>query len=115
MPKISTTIVTAAASYSMVTAPVSLFIRLSGLGHNASYTLFEAGEVDTVVAGGYRLVLMPSFHAYLERQRLGLDRDPVERATAVASYRRSLGISRGARNAARARAGKKKKGSNHNV
>ena len=106
MPKISTTIATGTANYPLYTAPVALFQRVTGLGHNSSYGLFETGEVITVVSGGYRLVLMPTWHEYLERQRLGLDLDPVERAARITAYKKSLGTARGARNAARARAAK---------
>jgi hypothetical protein len=49
---------------------------------------------------------MASWHAYLERLRLRLSRDPVEVATAIAGYRRSLGAARGAQAAARARQGR---------
>ena len=104
MPKISTTIATGTANYLMVTAPFALFLRLSGLGHNAGYGLVETGEVITVVSGGYRLVVMASFYDYLERRRLGVELDPVERAARIAAYKKSLGTARGAKNAARARA-----------
>jgi hypothetical protein len=106
MPKISTTITTAGASYPMMTAPVALFQRVTGLGHNAAYGLFAAGEVVTVVSGGYRLVLLLTWHDYLERQRLGLELDPAERVVRIAAYKKSLGIARGAKAAARARAGR---------
>jgi hypothetical protein len=105
MPK-STTIATAGASYPMMTAPVALFSRLTGVGHNAAYRLFESGEVVTVVSGGYRLVLLLTWHDYLERQRLGLELDPAERVVRIAAYKKSLGTARGAKAAARARAGR---------
>jgi hypothetical protein len=90
----------------MVTCPLALFQRISGLGHNSVYRHLENGEYDSIIVGAYRLIMLSTFHAFLERKRLGLERDPIERAAAIASFRTSLETSRGAKAAARARGGR---------
>jgi hypothetical protein len=85
------------------TATIPGFKRITGLGHNKIYDLFHIGEVDTVVTErGRRLVLLPSWEAYLERRRRGQQRDPAEKAAASAAFEASL-LNMGAVNAARAR------------
>jgi hypothetical protein len=91
-----------------ITTSLRNFARLSGLGHNSTYGLLGAGEIDSVVSGGYRLILVSSYIAYLQRRLHGVERDPTETAAAITRYRISLGTARGARRAAVARAGKGK-------
>ena len=85
------------------TVPVGGFKKITGLGHNKIYDLFHNGEVDTVVTEhGRRLVILSSWEAYLDRRRNGRERDPAERAAAIAAFGASLNNT-GAANAARAR------------
>jgi hypothetical protein len=78
--------------------------EIENIGHNVMYRLAAMGEVDTVVIGRCRYVVAQSWHDYVSRRHLGVERNPVERAAAAASYRQSLaGI--GGQAAARARRG----------
>jgi hypothetical protein len=82
---------------------MSNFRRLSDKQHSVIYRDLENGEYDSVVFGSRRYVDLVSYRAYVERARLGLERDPDEKRAAQAAYRRSLVNNTGAKNAARAR------------
>ena len=99
--------IVAKPTYAAVTIPMRRLAEAEAVGHNVMWRLAATGEIDTIIIGGrYRHVLAASWDAYLERQRLGIERNPVERAAAAASYRQSLaGV--GGRAAARARRGTK--------
>jgi hypothetical protein len=56
-----------------ITATVSDFLRLSGMGRNQFYNLCAEGEIETVPIGRRRFVLMASYYDFLQRQRLIAD------------------------------------------
>jgi hypothetical protein len=91
-----------------LTATVERLIAETGIKHNAWYDLFRGGDVDSLVVGGRRLGVCQSVRDYIERQRLGLERDPAEKQAAAEAYARSLSHV-GARGAAKARAGLREK------
>jgi hypothetical protein len=77
--------------------------EMAGHGYSHGYALLEQGEVDSIVRSGRRYIIVQSWLDYLERQRLGLERDPAEKLRAQQEYQRSAqGI--GGQIAARARA-----------
>jgi hypothetical protein len=45
------------------------FQELTGVGETKQRELDAAGEIETVVAGGRRLILVASFLSYIERQK----------------------------------------------
>jgi hypothetical protein len=51
----------------LITATVTQFRQLSGLGNTRVYELIAAGELATVAVGKRRLVIIASYHAMLER------------------------------------------------
>jgi hypothetical protein len=53
----------------IITAPVREFSRISGLGTTSIYKLLNDGEIESVTSGRRRLVLIDSYHRYLDRQR----------------------------------------------
>ena|SRR5215472_147301 len=88
-----------------VTTPQVVFMRREGVGRNVLNKLFRTGELDSVVIGGrYRHVINASWHALLERRRLGVERPEHERQAAIEAYQRSL-LLQGSRIAAKARSG----------
>ena len=88
-----------------ITIPQRRLMELEDLSVNLLIGLYRNGEIDSVVIGGrLRRVVVASYLAYLRRRQLGLARDEGERQAAIQSYRQSLS-SKGAENAARARAG----------
>lgn len=94
----------AAAPVVPVTVTSAQATQRTAILHNALYSAFGTGDVDTAVVSGRRLVFWQSLLDYIERQRLGLERDPAEKQAAAAAYARSLSHT-GARGAAKARAG----------
>jgi hypothetical protein len=53
-----------------ITVPIGpKFQALSGLGVTKQRELDAKGEIETVVAGGRRLVIVESYLAYLEREK----------------------------------------------
>ena len=56
----------------IITAPVSEFCgkgSISGLSRSYLYELIDAGEIETVLIGRRRLVLLDSYREYLARKR----------------------------------------------
>jgi hypothetical protein len=86
----------------LATIPFQRWLKLAGISHNSGYALLHAGEVDSITAGFSRLIVIASWAAYIERQRSGHERDPVERAAAISAFKKSL-AGRGGHQAARAR------------
>jgi hypothetical protein len=59
-----------------ITIPIGRqFQEFSGIGESKQRELDAEGEIQTVVAGGRRLVLVESFLAYLERQKADPNKD----------------------------------------
>jgi hypothetical protein len=77
--------------------------ELAGHGPSHGYDLLAAGEVDSIMRGGRRYIIVSSWLDYVERQRLGIERDPIEKRRAQEDYRRSA-QGAGGQAAARARA-----------
>jgi hypothetical protein len=94
----------------LVALPPVKFYQASGLPHNRTYDLLAAGELDSYCVGHSRLILWPSYLDFVERQRLGIERDPEEKRQAQLAYQRSL-EGPGGRTAAQARTGLKPKAS----
>jgi hypothetical protein len=86
-----------------VTLGMTRFKRLSDRSHNTVYEDLSRGLYDSILIGSRRFILLPTYYAYIERLRLGQQRDPAETRAAIRAYRKSLLDSRGAVNAARAR------------
>jgi hypothetical protein len=93
-----------AALVAPVTVTVQQTSAWSNIQHNALYDAFGAGDVDTVLVGTRRLVIWQSVLDYIERLRLGIERDPAEKQAAADAYARSLNGPTG-RATAKARAG----------
>jgi hypothetical protein len=86
-----------------VTIGMTGFKRLSDRSHNTIYEDLSHGRYDSILIGARRFILLPTYFAYIDRLRLGQQRDPAETRAAIRAYRKSLLNSRGAVNAARAR------------
>jgi hypothetical protein len=90
-----------------VTIPQGALCERERISHSLLTSLFRDGEVDSAVIGGrFRHVIEQSWRDYVERKRLGLERDPAEKAAAAAAYRASVPPDRTLA-ASRAFAGKK--------
>jgi hypothetical protein len=79
--------------------------EIENIGHNRMWRLLTSGELDSIVVGTrYRHIILESWIDFIERQKLGVPRNAVQKAAAIASYRSSLaGV--GGQAAARARRG----------
>jgi hypothetical protein len=53
----------------IITATIRDFSRISGLGNTSIYQLLNDGEIESVTSGRRRLILIASYHQYLDRQR----------------------------------------------
>jgi excisionase family DNA binding protein len=53
----------------IITAPITEFCRISGLGRSKVYELLNDGLLDSVRFGKRRLILLASYHQLIERQR----------------------------------------------
>ena len=53
----------------IITAPVSEFCRISGIGRTRVYELIAAGELDSITVGKRRLIVLDSYRRLIERQR----------------------------------------------
>jgi hypothetical protein len=97
--------IVAKPTYAAVTIPARRLSEVEGVGRNTLWRLMSGGQLDSVIVGGkHRHVVVASWDDYLDRQRLGVERNPVQKAAAIASYRSSLaGV--GGQAAARARRG----------
>jgi hypothetical protein len=83
--------IVAKASFVATTIPARRLSEVEGVGHNLLWRLMAGGELDSLIVGGkHRHVVIASWDTYLDRQRLGLARNPVEKAAAAASYKASL-------------------------
>jgi hypothetical protein len=51
------------------TLPLPRFCEYSGMGATSARELFRHGEIDTVVVAGRRMIIVESYHRYVERQR----------------------------------------------
>jgi len=58
------------------------------------YSDMARGEYDTCLIGGRRYIFIESFLEYLERLRLGLERDPEAKAEAARRYAETAAISK---------------------
>jgi hypothetical protein len=75
------------------------------IGHNRLWRLVAGGELDSVLVGTRnRHIILESWIDFIERQKLGVPRNAVQKAAAIASYRSSLAAAGGTA-AARARRG----------
>ena len=52
-----------------ITMPVPQFLVAAGFGRTKLYDLLSSGELDSVVIGRRRLILMDSYRRLIERQR----------------------------------------------
>jgi hypothetical protein len=52
-----------------ITASIGEFCILSGLGRTKIYELLGAGELDSILIGKRRLVIVESYRRLIERQR----------------------------------------------
>jgi hypothetical protein len=50
------------------TLPLPKFLIYSGLGETKARQLITAEEINTAIVGGRRMIVIPSYHAYVERQ-----------------------------------------------
>jgi hypothetical protein len=57
------------ANSDIITAPVREFSRISGLGVTTIYKLLNESEIDAATVGRRRLIIIASYHRYLDRQR----------------------------------------------
>jgi hypothetical protein len=74
-----------------ITAPQRALCDAEGVSLSLLTGLFASGDVDSVIIGGrFRHVILASWVDYVRRRQLGLERDPVEREAAAASYRNSV-------------------------
>ena len=53
----------------IITAPISEFCQLSGLGRTRVYELIGTGDLDSITVGKRRLVIIDSYRRLIERQR----------------------------------------------
>jgi hypothetical protein len=60
----------------IVTATVTQFIKMTGLGKTKTYELINSGALETAKLGTLRLVLMDSYYRLLDRHRVVPKRHP---------------------------------------
>ena len=53
----------------IITAPVGEFCRISGLGRTRVYELIAEGDLESVLIGKRRLILLDSYRRLIDRQR----------------------------------------------
>ena len=53
----------------IITAPIGEFCRLSGFGRSRVYELIDAGELESVLIGKRRLIIVESYRQLIERRR----------------------------------------------
>jgi hypothetical protein len=58
-----------------ITMPVPQFLAAAGFGRTKLYDLIASGELDSVVIGRRRLILMDSYRRLIERQRVPSSQD----------------------------------------
>ena len=54
-----------------ISASVSEFCQISGLGPSSVWKLLREGELQSIAVGRRRLILLASYHQFIERQRAG--------------------------------------------
>ena len=57
------------------TLPLPKFLAYSGMGETKARQLISSGEIESAVVVGRRMVIVPSYHAYVERQK-AVPQDP---------------------------------------
>jgi hypothetical protein len=55
---------------SIITAPLGEFCRLAGFGRSRVYELIDAGELDSVLIGRRRLIIIESYRQLIERRKV---------------------------------------------
>jgi hypothetical protein len=80
-----------ARSFSM---PARRLFRQEGIGASKGWKDMADGEFDSFLHGCRRHVLLDSYADYLERRRLGIERDPEAKKEAARLYAESAAISK---------------------
>ena len=62
------------------------FLDYSGMGETKARELIKSGEVETAVVAGRRMIIVPSYHAYVERQKALLQDARRNRSGAVPAF-----------------------------
>jgi len=62
-------------SDNVITAPISEFCRLSGIGRTKVYELLGDGSLESISIGRRRLIVLDSYRRLIERQRRGVGSD----------------------------------------
>jgi len=57
-----------------ITATIKNFLELSGLGRSKVYELLADGSIESIYVGTRRLVLLDSYHRFIERQRAAVQK-----------------------------------------
>ena len=71
------------------TKPFKAWYSDEGMSRHKGGRLLSSGEVDSLMIMGRRHIFVPSWLAYLERQRTMEPRDPMEKERAAREYRAS--------------------------
>lgn len=72
-----------------ISAPVSEFARISGLGQSTVWAMISDGRLETVAIGRRRLVLLDSYKRLIEGLRAGPVADCRRNSTVPPARRRS--------------------------
>jgi hypothetical protein len=51
------------------TLPLPRFLEYSGVGETKARELIKRGEIETAVIAGRRMIIVPSYHRFVERQK----------------------------------------------
>jgi excisionase family DNA binding protein len=52
-----------------ITSTIAEFNRLTGVGNTKTYQLLNDDEIESITVGRRRLIVLASWHAYVERHR----------------------------------------------
>ncbi|HTW51431.1 MAG TPA: hypothetical protein VME45_06005 [Stellaceae bacterium] len=55
---------------SIITAPIGEFCRISGFGRSRVYELIDAGDLESVLIGKRRLIIIDSYRQLIERRKV---------------------------------------------
>jgi hypothetical protein len=55
-----------AAADDIITAPIARFCEMAGIGRSQTYKMIAAGELESVVLGGRRLIVIDSWRRLVE-------------------------------------------------
>jgi hypothetical protein len=55
--------------HSPITATVTGFCRLSGIGRSRAYEMIADGRIESITLGRSRLIVLDSYHRLVEQQR----------------------------------------------